>query len=115
MSAHQLFSSLHIANGGLSGIGDEFFSGRIFNKVFPEIFIEGAKNTIIFTAIAFTGGLIFGLGLALLRTSKKKYLRWPAASFIDFIRGLPLLLIMIVIGLGFPILFKDYQLNFPGP
>lgn len=115
MSAHQLFSSLNFASGGLSGIGDEFFSTRIFRKVFPEIFLEGARNTVVFTAIAFTGGLLFGLCLALLRTSKKKYLRWPAASFIDFIRGLPLLLIMIVIGLGFPILFKDYQLNFPGP
>lgn len=115
MFAHQHFLHPTLGSGGLGGIGDEFFSGRIFKEVFPEIFIEGAKNTIIFTAIAFIGGLATGLGLALLRTSKKKYLRWPAATFIDFIRGLPLLLIMIVIGLGFPILFKEYQLNFPGP
>ncbi len=115
MIAHQLILYPRLAAGGVEGILDEFFSLRIFKKVFPEIFLEAARNTIVFTTIAFIGGLSFGLFLALMRTSKKKYLRWPSATFIDFIRGLPLLLIMIVIGLGFPILFKVYNLNFPGP
>lgn len=64
-----------IGSGGLGGIGDEFFLAEYSKEVFPEIFLEGAKNTIIFTAIAFVGGLATGLGFAA-TANIKKYLRY---------------------------------------
>lgn len=56
MIAHQLILYPRLAAGGVEGILDEFFSLRIFKKVFPEIFLEAARNTIVFTTIAFIGG-----------------------------------------------------------
>ncbi|MFN8015784.1 MAG: amino acid ABC transporter permease [Acidimicrobiia bacterium] len=99
---------------GFSDIGHEFFNFRIFKDIFPEILLEGARNTLVFTTIAFVGGLSFGLLLALLRTSNKKILRWPAATFIDLIRGLPLVLIIVIIGFGTPILVRGTEVSGPG-
>jgi len=105
---------MQIAASGMEAIKNEFFSFEVFKSMFPEVLLEGARNTIIFTTIAFIGGMIFGLFLALCRTSKLKILRWPSATFIDLIRGLPLLLVIVIIGFATPTLVKDSYLSLPG-
>lgn len=66
----------------------------------------GAVNTVKYTAIAFAGGLALGVLLALMRLSPSPPLRWLATAYIEFFRGLPALIVIIFMGLGFPIAFQ---------
>lgn len=72
-----------------------------------DLITTGAVNTIKYTAIAFAGGLALGLVLALMRLSPSGPLRWIATGYIEFFRGLPALIVIIFMGLGFPIAFKQ--------
>ncbi len=78
----------------------------------PELITEGAKNTLVFTFFSFLGGLGIGLVVALMRLSRRRWLRWPAAAFTDLLRGLPALLTIIFIGFGIPIA-TGWQFPFP--
>ncbi|MFP5328294.1 MAG: amino acid ABC transporter permease, partial [Acidimicrobiia bacterium] len=78
----------------------------------PELLTEGAKNTLVFTFFSFTGGLALGLVVALMRLSRRRLLRWPAAVYTDVLRGLPALLTIIFIGFGIPIA-TGWQFPFP--
>jgi polar amino acid transport system permease protein len=78
----------------------------------PELLTEGAKNTLVFTFFSFLGGLAIGLLVALARLSGTRWLRWPAATFTDLLRGLPALLTIIIIGYGIPIA-TGWQFPFP--
>ena len=70
---------------------------------FPEIVTQAAKNTLIFTAFGFSGGLALGLVVALMRLSPSRPYRWFAAVYTDVLRGLPALLVLIFIAFGLPI------------
>jgi polar amino acid transport system permease protein len=94
------------------GFFGEFFDGPILKKVLPGLIREGAKNTLVFTFFAFVGGMFVGLLLALARGSKRRWLRWPAATFVDFFRGLPLTLVIVFIGFGLPIAYRNIQGSF---
>jgi polar amino acid transport system permease protein len=84
-------------------VGRAFFNPDIFLRQFPEVITVGAKNTLIFTLAGYVGGMIGGLILALMRLSEARLFRWVAAVYIDIFRGLPMLLTILIIGLGFPI------------
>jgi polar amino acid transport system permease protein len=70
---------------------------------FPEIITQAAKNTLIFTALGFSGGLVAGLALALMRLSTVRPYRWFASTFIEVFRGMPAILTILLIGFGIPI------------
>ncbi|MCA1692165.1 MAG: amino acid ABC transporter permease [Acidimicrobiales bacterium] len=91
---------------------EEFFNLQIMRDMFPEILTEGAKNTVVFTLFSFAGGLTLGLGIALMRISRSRALRWPAAIYTDLLRGLPALLTIVFIGFGIPIA-TGWQFPFP--
>jgi polar amino acid transport system permease protein len=66
----------------------------------------GARNTIIFTAIAFSGGLVLGLVLALVRLSPVAPYRWLATADFELFRGLPALIVILFMAFGLPIAFQ---------
>jgi polar amino acid transport system permease protein len=84
-------------------VQDAMFEPDIVRDQFPDIVTQGAKNTLIFTAFGFSGGLVLGLVLALMRLSTIGPYRWFATVYIDVLRGLPALLVLIFIGFGLPI------------
>jgi polar amino acid transport system permease protein len=55
---------------------------------------SGLKNTLIYTALGFTGAALLGLLLALMRTSKNRLLRWPAAVYTEVFKNIPLIVII---------------------
>jgi len=65
----------------------------------------GVVNTLLYTAIAFAGGIVLALALALMRLSPIATLRWLATAWIEFFRGLPALIVIIFMGFGVPIAF----------
>lgn len=88
-----------------------FFDPRIFLDLFPEILTRAARNTLIFTAFGFAGGLAIGLVLALMRLSKAAPYRWAAVCYIEVFRGLPALITIVLIGFVLPIAL---QVRVPG-
>ena len=78
------------------------FEGRNF-----RFLLEAFLNNIIIAVIAMTLSLIFGLGLALLRLSKRKWLSKPAGIWIDVWRNLPLIFILLYLFLGLPTEIKE--------
>jgi polar amino acid transport system permease protein len=76
---------------------------------FPEFLfiLEAAKWTLALSLIAFIGGAVLGLVIALARTSESKTARGVAVTFIQIFQGTPLLLQLFLIFFGAPILGLD--------
>jgi polar amino acid transport system permease protein len=68
------------------------------------IIASGLWATILLSAIAFIGGGLGGLGVALARTAPVKALRVAAGAFIDFFQGTPMLLQLFLVFYGLPVL-----------
>ncbi|MGJ3700664.1 amino acid ABC transporter permease [Variovorax sp. AFSI2.2] len=76
---------------------------------FPEFLfiLEAAKWTLALSAIAFIGGAILGLTIALMRTSDSTWARTVSTVFIQIFQGTPLLLQLFLIFFGAPVLGLD--------
>src|SRR6056297_1619910 len=82
-----------------------FFNTEIARDMFPDVLLIAARNTILYTFLAFSFGLAFGLLLALMRLSSIPPYRWVAKIYIEIFRGLPALLTIFLVGIGIPIAF----------
>lgn len=69
--------------------------------------LEAARWTLALSVIAFIGGAIGGLAIALSRTSDVALLRTVSAGFIQLFQGTPLLLQLFLIFFGAPVLGFD--------
>jgi polar amino acid transport system permease protein len=72
-------------------------------STFPEVVTIAAKNTVVYTAIAFVGGMLLGLLLALMKLSPVLPYRWLATVYIELFRGLPALLVIFGFAYALPI------------
>lgn len=82
---------------------ETFLDPQIFADQFPEIVTVAARNTVILALLAFTGGILLGLVLALMRLSAIRPYRWVALAYIEFFRGIPALLTLVLVGFVLPI------------
>lgn len=64
--------------------------------------VEAARWTILLSLIAFVGGALVGLPLALMRVARSRVLRGIASVYIQLIQGTPLLIVLFLsyFGLG---------------
>ena len=90
---------------------ETFFDPQIFRDQFPAVITQAARNTLIFTFFAFTGGLALGLLLALMKLSSIGFYRAVATVYIEIFRGLPALVTLIIVGFVLPIAL---QVKIPG-
>jgi len=67
------------------------------------VIASGLWATLLLSAIAFVGGGLAGLGVALARTAPVKALRVAAGLFIDFFQGTPMLLQLFLVFYGLPV------------
>lgn len=86
-------------------IGRNFFNIEIMQDMFPDVIFIAAKNTLLYTALSFSVGLILALVLALMRISSVAPFRAFAIAYIELFRGLPALITLIFVGFGIPIAF----------
>ena len=91
-------------------IRHNFFDGEVLKAIWPELVTEAAKNTVVYTAEAFIGGLALAFVLALMKLSPLKPYRWVATAYIEFFRGLPALIVIILFALGIPLAFSGKAL-----
>ncbi|MGX1932966.1 amino acid ABC transporter permease [Microbacterium resistens] len=83
----------------------QFFNLEVAAKLFPGIITVGLRNTILFTIIAFTGGLLLGILFALMKLSSIGLFRWFATAWIELFRGLPALLTIFSVAFIVPVVF----------
>jgi polar amino acid transport system substrate-binding protein len=84
----------------LRQLKDSFLDWNLYEKAIPDLFKTGLPNTLILTISASVIGLVLGLGLAVAGISSTRWLRWPARVYTDVFRGLPEVVIILIIGLG---------------
>ncbi|EPY2306258.1 amino acid ABC transporter permease [Clostridium sporogenes] len=80
-----------------------------FLSKYYSFFTNGAKYTIILAFFTVVIGTILGLLLSLMKLSKNKILKYIAVSYIEFIRGTPVLVQLYIIYYGLPTI----GINFP--
>jgi glutamate transport system permease protein len=87
------------SSGGISLPG--MFDGTRWN-IFgdPQVWVfisEGIIATLQAAAVAGVGAIVLGIGLSLMRSSTITWVRVPTAWLIEFLRGMPVLLMMLFI------------------
>lgn len=84
---------------------------RSFGWQDVEALLRGAAWTV---ALCLTSGLlgtIVGLGLGLAATSPSRLARAVAAGYVNFVRGIPLLIIVFFAYFGIPLMFPGVELS----
>lgn len=96
-------------------LGPLFFNPEVAVKMLPGIITAGLVNTLWFTAVAFLGGLLLGVVLALMKLSVIAPFRWIATVWIELFRGLPALLTIFAIAYILPIAVGVRNQDLGGP
>lgn len=84
----------------LAQLKDTFLDWDLYRQAIPDLFTTGLPNTLILTFCASVIGLVLGMLLAVAGISRSRWLRWPARIYTDVFRGLPEVVIILLIGLG---------------
>ncbi len=84
----------------LSQLSDSFLDWNLYKQAIPDLLKTGLPNTLILTVSASVIGLVLGMALAVAGISRSRWLRWPARVYTDIFRGLPEVVIILLIGLG---------------
>ncbi|MGN9785794.1 amino acid ABC transporter permease [Nonomuraea sp. ZG12] len=78
-------------------LAQNFAKVDVAAEALPELFTIALRNTIIYTVGGFVLSAVFGLLLALMRLSTVRPYRWISSIYIEIFRGLPALLIFLLI------------------
>jgi polar amino acid transport system substrate-binding protein len=84
----------------LTQLRESFLDWELYKKAVPDLLTTGLPNTLLLTVSAAVIGLVLGMGLAVAGISSSRWLRWPARIYTDIFRGLPEVVIILLIGLG---------------
>lgn len=83
----------------------------MMQKYWKVFLVKGVGYTLELTLIAVLFGVVFGAVLALLRRSRIAPLRWFALSYVEVIRGTPILLQLYFFYLMIPLWFSALNLS----
>ncbi|MEV6277183.1 ABC transporter substrate-binding protein/permease [Nocardia sp. NPDC051832] len=84
----------------LQQLRETFFDWSLYRKAFPDLIKTGLPNTLILALVSGILGSVLGMLLAVAGISRTRWLRWPARIYTDIFRGLPAVVIILLIGLG---------------
>ena len=93
-------STLSQSPSKLGALAAAFGNWELYKQAIPDLFKTGLPNTLILTVCAAVIGLVLGMALAVAGISRHRWLRWPARVYTDIFRGLPEVVIILLIGLG---------------
>lgn len=96
-----------VTSPGWKVLSATFFDWSYGFNVLPKILTGFFQSNVILTLIAATSVGILGLTIALVRTSRSPALtpfRILATAYVDAFRGIPMLLIILLVGFGIPAL-----------
>lgn len=79
-------------------------SGALTGQLVPTDKWGGFPLTVLLSVIGFAGAFPLGIALALARRSEMRLVRWMAIAFIEVLRGVPLIVVLYVSTLLFPLM-----------
>lgn len=104
-----------IATPGWSRVESSFFTWEVAVEAFPRVFDGLLLNLRVLVAASILV-LIFGLLLAILRTLKSPVffpIRVLSKGYVDLFRGLPLIIVLYLVGFGIPGLRLEFVGRIP--
>jgi polar amino acid transport system substrate-binding protein len=99
----------------LAQLRESFFDWDLYKQAIPAMVTTGLPNTLILTVCSSVIGLAVGIALAVAGISQARWLRWPARIYTDIFRGLPEVVIILLIGLGIGPIASGLTNNNPYP
>jgi polar amino acid transport system substrate-binding protein len=99
----------------LTQLKESFFDWELYKQAIPAMVTTGLPNTLILTVSSGVVGLTVGMMLAVAGVSRTRWLRWPARIYTDIFRGLPEVVIILLIGLGIGPIVGGLTHNNPYP
>ncbi|UVJ38383.1 amino acid ABC transporter permease [Arthrobacter sp. CJ23] len=91
----------------LTQLSDTFLDWKSIVAVLPAMFSVGLRNTLVLAVASGVIGSFLGIVLALMGISRNPVARWAARVYTDIFRGLPAVLTILVIGLGFGPIIRE--------
>lgn len=93
-----------------------FFDWQAMGEAVPQLLTVGLPNTLILAVSSAVLGSLLGLVLAVMGISRNPLPRWIARVYTDIFRGLPAILVIVVIGIGLgPVLRQLTGITNPFP
>lgn len=92
----------------LKQLGETFLDWKAMGEVIPMMFAVGLPNTLVLAVTSGIIGTLLGMVLALMGISRNAAVRWIARVYTDVLRGLPPVLTILVIGLGFGPIIRQF-------
>ncbi|MBQ6663233.1 MAG: amino acid ABC transporter permease [Firmicutes bacterium] len=80
-----------------------------------QIALKGVPMTIVVSIFALMVGILFGMLLALIRTSNNKFLKTLVSIYIEVVRGTPMIVQALVAAYGLPMLLQKLGVPFKWP
>jgi His/Glu/Gln/Arg/opine family amino acid ABC transporter permease subunit len=80
-----------------------YFNAKVFAIAWPQV-LAGFRTTVIVSLLVIALGTLFGLALALIRCANWRPLNFIIAIYVDVLRTLPQLVVMVFIYFGLPYL-----------
>jgi polar amino acid transport system substrate-binding protein len=99
------FSPQGVSNDVLLESGKEWTLG-----VYLPVLLAGAATTVILTFSSMLLAMALGLPIALLRLYGPAPLRWSAMIYVEFFRGIPILILLYLLYFGLPLIAEYYHL-----
>ncbi|MFD5735709.1 amino acid ABC transporter permease [Streptomyces sioyaensis] len=93
---------LSSSTGLSNAVIDTFFNWDLIVQTFPRLITEGLLNTLIIAAGAIALGVVIALVAAMLLLSDRRWVRLPARIYVDVFRGLPVIITVMLVGVGLP-------------
>ena len=72
--------------------------------IFSKFVLKGLLFSVELTVVATIGGIVFGTILALMRLSGRSVLVWPAQIYVNGMRSIPLVMVILWVFLLMPFL-----------
>jgi len=91
----------------IAKVADSFYSNIIHEKRYLLIW-EGLKTTVIISVFSTIFGTLLGALICLMRMSKRTVLNLPARVYINILRGMPVLVLLMLI---FYVVFASVNIN----
>lgn len=104
-----------IATPGWSRVQESFFSWEVAVQAWPRV-LDGLLLNLRVLAISAVLVVVFGLLLAVMRTLKSPVLfplRVLAKGYVDLFRGMPLIIVLYLVGFGIPGLRLEFLGRIP--
>ena len=80
---------------------DTFFNWAVFRDALPLLLL-GLQTTVLLGLVSIAGGFVLGLALALVRLFGPRWLRFLARIYIDVLRSIPLLVLLVLVYYALP-------------